>query len=47
MLTSLAALPIQVNFVASNLVLLWPISGSIAIPRAMMPNCVPSRAATL
>jgi hypothetical protein len=42
MLTSLLALPIQVNLVASNCAALLPSSGSKPVPRPMMPNAVPS-----
>ena len=42
MLTSLLALPIQVNLVASNCAALLPSSGSKPVPRPMMPKAVPS-----
>ena len=45
--TSLLMLPIQVNFLASNLALLFPNSGSMKSPRAGRPIAVPSRGATL
>ncbi len=46
-LTSLVPLPIHVNWRASNLMLLLPISGSMARPRPMVPITVPSFGATL
>ena len=47
MLTSLLALPIQVNLVASNCAALLPSSGSKPVPRPMMPKAVPSLGPTL
>ena len=47
MLTSLLALPIQVNLVASNCAALLPSSGSKPVPRPMMPKAVPSFGPTL
>ena len=47
MLTSLLALPIQVNLVASNCALGLPSSMSKPVPRPMMPNVVPSFGPTL
>ena len=46
-LTSLVPLPIQANLRASKLVLLAPISGYIAMPRANTPSIVPSFGAAL
>ena len=42
MLTSLLALPIQVNLVASNCAFGLPSSWSKPVPRPMMPKAVPS-----
>ena len=47
MLTSLLALPIQVNLSAWNWAPLEPSSGSNAVPRPMVPIAVPSFGATL
>ena len=47
MLTSLFALPIQVNLLASNWALVLPSSGSKPVPRPMMPMAEPSLGATL
>ena len=47
MLTSLLALPIQVNLSALNCAALEPSSGSNAVPRPMVAITVPSLAATL
>ena len=47
MLTSSLALPIQLNLVASNWAPVRPRSGSNGAPRPMLPNTVPSFAATV
>ena len=47
MLTSLLALPTQVNLSAWNWAALEPSIGSNPVPRPMMPSTVPSLAPTL
>ena len=46
-LTSLLALPIQVNRVASYCAPFWPSRGSNAAPRLLAPSAVPSLGAAL
>ena len=45
-LTSLLALPIQVNFEPSNWAPFWPRMGSKPVPRPIVPNTLPSFGAT-
>jgi hypothetical protein len=46
-LTSSFMLPIQLNLAASNWAFVEPSNGSKAVPRPIVPNAVPSLAATL
>jgi hypothetical protein len=46
-LSSLVTLPIQLNFVMSNLAASMPISGMVTMPRLGAPSTVPSCGETL